>query len=137
MTIKYFKPIVDMTPGIDSSSDWTVLCAVLTPNGCYIAKPKAVVHAWPKGMVGIPEYEPLQLILDHTGGPCTQEITSIKYDSTSVSPNGKQKVVVFCILNDEIVGITNAPFARGVYTCLLYTSPSPRDKRQSRMPSSA
>ena len=23
------------------------------------------------------------------------------------------------------------------YTCLLYTSPSPRDKRQSRMPSSA
>ena len=26
---------------------------------------------------------------------------------------------------------------RGVLTCLLYTSPSPRDKRQSRMPSSA
>ena len=27
--------------------------------------------------------------------------------------------------------------ATGKYTCLLYTSPSPRDKRQSRMPSSA
>ena len=27
--------------------------------------------------------------------------------------------------------------AGGVYACLLYTSPSPRDKRQSRMPSSA
>ena len=26
---------------------------------------------------------------------------------------------------------------RAVYGCLLYTSPSPRDKRQSRMPSSA
>ena len=26
---------------------------------------------------------------------------------------------------------------KGVGTCLLYTSPSPRDKRQSRMPSSA
>ena len=25
----------------------------------------------------------------------------------------------------------------GLATCLLYTSPSPRDKRQSRMPSSA
>ena len=25
----------------------------------------------------------------------------------------------------------------GTTTCLLYTSPSPRDKRQSRMPSSA
>ena len=27
--------------------------------------------------------------------------------------------------------------ATSPYTCLLYTSPSPRDKRQSRMPSSA
>ena len=27
--------------------------------------------------------------------------------------------------------------AKHTYTCLLYTSPSPRDKRQSRMPSSA
>ena len=26
---------------------------------------------------------------------------------------------------------------KSVYICLLYTSPSPRDKRQSRMPSSA
>ena len=28
-------------------------------------------------------------------------------------------------------------FVQGIVTCLLYTSPSPRDKRQSRMPSSA
>ena len=28
-------------------------------------------------------------------------------------------------------------FLTDVKTCLLYTSPSPRDKRQSRMPSSA
>ena len=28
-------------------------------------------------------------------------------------------------------------FFQGADTCLLYTSPSPRDKRQSRMPSSA
>ena len=28
-------------------------------------------------------------------------------------------------------------WANTVCTCLLYTSPSPRDKRQSRMPSSA
>ena len=28
-------------------------------------------------------------------------------------------------------------FATTSYSCLLYTSPSPRDKRQSRMPSSA
>ena len=29
------------------------------------------------------------------------------------------------------------PFAADSIICLLYTSPSPRDKRQSRMPSSA
>ena len=28
-------------------------------------------------------------------------------------------------------------FASNIGSCLLYTSPSPRDKRQSRMPSSA
>ena len=34
--------------------------------------------------------------------------------------------------------VTIAEMLRGVgYACLLYTSPSPRDKRQSRMPSSA
>ena len=27
--------------------------------------------------------------------------------------------------------------SNGIYTCLLYTSPSPRDQRGSRMPSSA
>ena len=36
------------------------------------------------------------------------------------------------------VAITSAIFLlAGRKTCLLYTSPSPRDKRQSRMPSSA
>ena len=29
------------------------------------------------------------------------------------------------------------PQGKYLYDCLLYTSPSPRDKRQSRMPSSA
>ena len=42
-----------------------------------------------------------------------------------------------------LVGITGIHFVNAAEliahsdTCLLYTSPSPRDKRQSRMPSSA
>ena len=35
----------------------------------------------------------------------------------------------------DVGGASRIP--NGVDTCLLYTSPSPRDKRQSRMPSSA
>ena len=37
-----------------------------------------------------------------------------------------------------VCGPARASLQSGMYaTCLLYTSPSPRDKRQSRMPSSA
>ena len=34
-------------------------------------------------------------------------------------------------------GAGKSTFVRTLMGCLLYTSPSPRDKRQSRMPSSA
>ena len=37
----------------------------------------------------------------------------------------------------EYTGFTLSGLREGGMTCLLYTSPSPRDKRQSRMPSSA
>ena len=37
--------------------------------------------------------------------------------------------------NHEI--LRHLPSPRGVYVCLLYTSPSPRDRQKSRMPSSA
>ena len=42
----------------------------------------------------------------------------------------------------DTLGMTGTKFGCGqalcgACTCLLYTSPSPRDKRQSRMPSSA
>ena len=36
---------------------------------------------------------------------------------------------------DQVSGLLGA--AACINNCLLYTSPSPRDKRQSRMPSSA
>ena len=42
-------------------------------------------------------------------------------------------MVVFSLLATIVLAAAGADFD----TCLLYTSPSPRDKRQSRMPSSA
>ena len=38
---------------------------------------------------------------------------------------------------DDVVGLQAAAAIGQGHLCLLYTSPSPRDKRQSRMPSSA
>ena len=38
---------------------------------------------------------------------------------------------------ENLCKLCSLGFIEGLYSCLLYTSPSPRDKRQSRMPSSA
>ena len=37
----------------------------------------------------------------------------------------------------SVRGVVRNPFVLSLYVCLLYTSPSPRDQRGSRMPSSA
>ena len=41
------------------------------------------------------------------------------------------------IENKSTIGFVGAPWTLLVYICLLYTSPSPRDRIRSRMPSSA
>ena len=50
-------------------------------------------------------------------------------------PYGKKKTILRELIPDQIWSLEQI---QGLYyVCLLYTSPSPRDKRQSRMPSSA
>ena len=45
---------------------------------------------------------------------------------------------LICLLFDDDLGKDRENMSETSYNnCLLYTSPSPRDKRQSRMPSSA
>ena len=48
---------------------------------------------------------------------------------------GKEIVTAHCPNTGSMKGLLDE--GNEVYFCLLYTSPSPRDKRQSRMPSSA
>ena len=55
-------------------------------------------------------------VLSEAGGSSSANF--VAYDQIDKAPEEKER------------GIT-------ISTCLLYTSPSPRDKRQSRMPSSA
>ena len=47
----------------------------------------------------------------------------------------KEKEDTIRELTDEVAALEAE--RKKLKTCLLYTSPSPRDKRQSRMPSSA
>ena len=47
----------------------------------------------------------------------------------------KQNIIKLSSFNKEILGATAAKIRS--YSCLLYTSPSPRDRTRSRMPSSA
>ena len=60
-------------------------------------------------------------------------------DSAYIDPFYQQTTL--CLFCDVLNPDTNTPYNRDprsiAKACLLYTSPSPRDKRQSRMPSSA
>ena len=54
-------------------------------------------------------------------------------ETSSDSPSAKSKGVRFVSAKEEIKNIITI----GINICLLYTSPSPRDVEESRMPSSA
>ena len=46
-------------------------------------------------------------------------------------------IIVFLIMYEKFIPKYSYPLAVWIITCLLYTSPSPRDRTRSRMPSSA
>ena len=74
------------------------------------------------------------LALACLGSACTvppmQRADELRVDSITLAPqhSGGVSSPPFCL---------HLRFKGQFYVCLLYTSPSPRDKRQSRMPSSA
>ena len=69
--------------------------------------------------------------------PNTEKPTKLKIDFLKSGTERIQQHI------DYRVSVTNdgdyvfGPMARLLHTCLLYTSPSPRDRQKSRMPSSA
>ena len=65
-----------------------------------------------------------------------EDITSSLRDACikTLKKNGLQDDSLTVI---EVPGAFELPYGAKLLFCLLYTSPSPRDKRQSRMPSSA
>ena len=65
-----------------------------------------------------PDYHPVVFVDSATGDEILTKSTITSDEKRDI--DGISHYVVYCDI-----------------TCLLYTSPSPRDKRQSRMPSSA
>ena len=59
----------------------------------------------------------------------TDSVTLIATDASKGESGSRPIATIACAFN------TASPY--NIAACLLYTSPSPRDKRQSRMPSSA
>ena len=77
-----------------------------------------------------------------------EAITRLKPTDATTNPSLLLKAAALPEFADEVVPLTTSQEAVadkvdrfavsvGAKICLLYTSPSPRDKRQSRMPSSA
>ena len=85
-----------------------------------------------------------KIVADNKDAQTTQLETIMSKNFKWVEPNASIESAVQKMLNNNIrrlVVLENENLAGVItqtdLTCLLYTSPSPRDKRQSRMPSSA
>ena len=91
------------------------------PNGVELTRFNSVTHA-----VGDNFSFP-------TGGSISSQSTSNEWSSTQGGGSGDSSSVGLQLTNDtdSVIDFTNGR------VCLLYTSPSPRDRQKSRMPSSA
>ena len=64
---------------------------------------------------------------------------NIMIPENALSRQGAREMLEPVMIHEvfHLISRYNKPLREKIYACLLYTSPSPRDKRQSRMPSSA
>ena len=97
----------------------------------------------------IPKYLTQTEWVQPTEYPDLRSYDEISIDLETRDPNLKSKGSGAVTGNGEVVGIAVATFNNKWYfpiahgegpnmnSCLLYTSPSPRDRQKSRMPSSA
>ena len=81
----------------------------------------------------------VELIFSHIGLiPAVRQTATAEASFAWNSTTWLNLVAMAALLGASWLARNKERFGGGSgYTCLLYTSPSPRDKRQSRMPSSA
>ena len=64
-----------------------------------------------------------------------QDETNVYWDGMNI--NHKPTQIEFNNYMDKLLGMEDEMYTKEYSSCLLYTSPSPRDREKSRMPSSA
>ena len=62
---------------------------------------------------------------------CTEDQLTVRRKKINTGDINSKKICISCETDDEVQSLGKG------YVCLLYTSPSPRDRQKSRMPSSA
>ena len=99
------------------------------------------------GQVGIGTTSPTSLLHVYGGGTQTQtglgamqiqNAGGLPINVTYTGPGGAVNSSIYSVAGTATSGTTSKLFRYiGYLLCLLYTSPSPRDRQKSRMPSSA
>ena len=74
---------------------------------------------------------------DHLGAELIQQIKAETPHLSCLGIGGAAMTEQGVISEIDISGLAILGFIEGMKSCLLYTSPSPRDRTRSRMPSSA
>ena len=92
-------------------------------------------------------YSSTSIMLEALHGVAFPQVIPAATVTTDAKPHGQQQLARDVEVERAVMGQRCRPQSFGnvqrcnplclLLTCLLYTSPSPRDKRQSRMPSSA
>ena len=102
------------------------------------------VDLWPTFHTGVPNFKPYQLATGKNGNPLAEGKPFIHNFlpnggdmlrlnmAVPVTPRNDAAFSTLGLIQACVLGLTDPKYA-----CLLYTSPSPRDRTRSRMPSSA
>ncbi len=103
--MNFLKPFLTLTPDFNGQF-YSMTARIFAPNGCYLAA--GTFAGWPKGMVGVPEAQPMQLYVQNQGVFCTQAIKRLDFHHSGLACAGKSHMVAMTILEGNTLGQSTA-----------------------------
>jgi [acyl-carrier-protein] S-malonyltransferase len=83
------------------------------------------------------QYPVVQHLFQEASTVLGYDVKTILFDNEALLNDTLYTQPLMFVLYASIVEVLRQKGVESTYTCLLYTSPSPRDRQKSRMPSSA